>query len=72
MQYIVILDADTEEYSLIVNLDHSIEKYDSYDQAKAFAEECKRSGACNHYSIFVLCSDEKNILIDSKGVFTDN
>lgn len=53
MEYIVVLNADTKAHSLIEDSHYFIEKFSSYEDAKAEAEQWKQNGDCRDYSIFV-------------------
>ncbi len=63
MEYIIVFDDDTKDHACMENFNGFIEKYASYDDAKKEAEEWKTSGDCRDYSIYAICTDERNHVI---------
>lgn len=63
MEYIVVLDADQKNHSVIESSNYFLEKFSSYESAKACGEEWKEAGDCRSYSIYALCSDSRNHVV---------
>jgi muconolactone delta-isomerase len=63
MEYIIVFDPDQMNASMMETSHYFIEKFGSYEDAKAVAEIWKANGDCNNYGIYALCSDDKNHVI---------
>lgn len=63
MNYIVMLDGNYANPTLILESDGFVQTYDSYEDAKADGELWKKTGDCQDYAVLVVCTDERNHLV---------
>jgi len=63
MEFIIVLDPDQKNASIMESSHYFIETFASYEDAKEEAEIWEANGDCDSFGIYARCNDERNHLL---------